>query len=303
MGLTELNRQTIRLRINRVLKSVRPDAVVTSSIASPDPVVPVIFDVQDDNPSYWATYAHDTRFAKKLARYENSLISTATATVAASEIIQEKIQKMHPESCVFYIPNGVNVAQFRKEDSRTARQKLGFTGSVLGYLGRVGPWCRLEMAIQSLAFLPDRFNLVVVGRLSDQHRFLAVAKEAGVSDRVELRPPVPESDVPLVCAGIDVGLIPFDLSDFCHAAFPLKLLEYSAAGKPVVSTPLRTVLRLHLPNVYVCQPHPESVAKVVLDAMSLKHVSLPAVGDFDWATLARRYASRIEEALSLRVSP
>jgi teichuronic acid biosynthesis glycosyltransferase TuaH len=37
---------------------------------------------------------------------------------------------------------------------------------------------------------------------------------------------------------IDVGLTPYRDSDFNRASFPLKTLEYLAAGRDVVSTPL-----------------------------------------------------------------
>jgi teichuronic acid biosynthesis glycosyltransferase TuaH len=40
---------------------------------------------------------------------------------------------------------------------------------------------------------------------------------------------------------IDVGLLPYANSEFNRASFPLKTLEYLAAGRPVVATPLPAV--------------------------------------------------------------
>jgi len=50
--------------------------------------------------------------------------------------------------------------------------------------------------------------------------------------------PVPFEEIPRWLARIDVGLTPYARSDFNRASFPLKTLEYLAAGLPVVSTDL-----------------------------------------------------------------
>jgi teichuronic acid biosynthesis glycosyltransferase TuaH len=48
-------------------------------------------------------------------------------------------------------------------------------------------------------------------------------------------------DLPSYLRVIDVGLTPYAQSDFNRASFPLKTLEYLAAGRGVVSTPLPSV--------------------------------------------------------------
>jgi teichuronic acid biosynthesis glycosyltransferase TuaH len=44
--------------------------------------------------------------------------------------------------------------------------------------------------------------------------------------------------LPGYAAWFDVALIPFRLDDITRATSPLKLYEYFAAGRPVISTPL-----------------------------------------------------------------
>jgi teichuronic acid biosynthesis glycosyltransferase TuaH len=55
---------------------------------------------------------------------------------------------------------------------------------------------------------------------------------------------VPFSELPRWLARIDVGLTPYADSAFNRASFPLKTLEYLAAGLPVVSTGLPASLAL-----------------------------------------------------------
>ena len=50
-------------------------------------------------------------------------------------------------------------------------------------------------------------------------------------------------ELPAYLAGWDVALMPFALNDATRFISPTKTLEYLAAGRPVVSTPIRDVVR------------------------------------------------------------
>ena len=63
--------------------------------------------------------------------------------------------------------------------------------------------------------------------------------------------PLPREEVARHLASASVGLMPYVLSDFNQASFPLKLLEYVAAGLPVVSSRLSAVEWLDAPGVSV----------------------------------------------------
>jgi glycosyltransferase involved in cell wall biosynthesis len=52
---------------------------------------------------------------------------------------------------------------------------------------------------------------------------------------------IPREQVPAFLVGMDVCLLPFRVNSLTAAVSPLKLFEYFAAGKPVVSTRLEEV--------------------------------------------------------------
>ena len=52
---------------------------------------------------------------------------------------------------------------------------------------------------------------------------------------------MPFADLPRYLMVIDVGITPYADTQFNRASFPLKTLEYLAAGKPAVSTDLPAV--------------------------------------------------------------
>jgi teichuronic acid biosynthesis glycosyltransferase TuaH len=61
---------------------------------------------------------------------------------------------------------------------------------------------------------------------------------------------------------MQVGLVPYTLSEFNRASFPLKTLEYLAAGLPVVSTNLPATRWLDTPLATIADDHATFVAAV-----------------------------------------
>ena len=53
----------------------------------------------------------------------------------------------------------------------------------------------------------------------------------------------PYSALPAYLQHFDVATIPFILNPITHATSPVKLFEYMAAGKPVVATKMREILK------------------------------------------------------------
>lgn len=67
---------------------------------------------------------------------------------------------------------------------------------------------------------------------------------------------------------MDVGIVPYNTSDaFNRGSFPLKTLEYMAAGLPVVSTPLPSSIWLST-NLISIEQEPEAFADRVQELFS-----------------------------------
>jgi glycosyltransferase involved in cell wall biosynthesis len=98
------------------------------------------------------------------------------------------------------------------------------------------------MVLDTAARLPDvAFWLVGGGR--DFRRIKSrVDKEQ--RKNVYLPGPVDHKTGLAMMAAADVCLLPRHSDAFSHAACPLKLFEYAALGKPIVSTPMREVQRI-----------------------------------------------------------
>jgi len=135
---------------------------------------------------------------------------------------------------VWVLPNGVDLKLFSK-----ARQKnihpptLVFTGSLSHLWG-------LELAIKAmptiLRSIPDiRFLIAGYGPAEADLKLLS--KSLNVEDRVIFLGRFDYQDLPSILAQADVGIVTSSLdSQFRYYASPLKLLEYMAAGLPIIAS-------------------------------------------------------------------
>lgn len=97
----------------------------------------------------------------------------------------------------------------------------------------------LEQAIDAVALVPD-LRLRVIGHGgadSTVDALLSRARAVGISDRLEILPPVPPDQVVASLAGASVGLSLFQPVCLSHElTLPNKLFEYVAAGVPILSS-------------------------------------------------------------------
>lgn len=173
----------------------------------------------------------------ELQAREAELLRGADLVFTCGQSLCEAKRGQHPH--VFAFPNSADIAHFARarratpdpvDQSAIPRPRLGFFGAIdervdLGLLAAVAdtrPAWHLVMvgAVAQVdpALLPRRANIHYLGRKEYEQ-------------------------LPTYLAGWDIALLPFALNEPTRYISPTKTAEYLAAGKPVVSTPIRDVLR------------------------------------------------------------
>lgn len=136
---------------------------------------------------------------------------------------------------VLVIPNGVDPQHFAAAHARPTHPPT------LVYVGNLANYSGVDLAIEALPLIrntvPDA-RLLVVGDgdapYVDGLRRLAEAR--GVVAHVEFRGRIAYDAVPAVLGESDIGLATFRDTPLGRFAFPLKVIEYMAAGLPVLCT-------------------------------------------------------------------
>ena len=205
--------------------------------------IPMVYDLADDLPAMVALSPSVPRLLRPLGsllgnrlvrqtiRRSRMVTATTTAFQQQYQILQERFT---------HLPNGVDTTIFRPVPS-TLREQLGLLNAfVLGYVGVLREWVDFGPVFHALRDL-ERAHLLLVGEEGGMSAMARLAKSLGVENRVTFCGTVPHRKVPEYIAAMDACLIPFDRNRIAHSAVPLKLFEYMACGKPVISTRIRGV--------------------------------------------------------------
>jgi len=139
-----------------------------------------------------------------------------------------------PRARITVIPNGVDRSRFQPMDAAEAKRRLGLDGKlVLGFVGFVREWHRLDLVIRLLAEpgALEAAHLMIVGDGPVRASLEATARELGLADRVTITGIVARDQVAGYISAFDIALQP----EVVAYASPLKLFEYMALGRAIAA--------------------------------------------------------------------
>jgi polysaccharide pyruvyl transferase CsaB len=164
----------------------------------------------------------------------------AEATVPAGSAMDLLAELRAERSDAILVPNGVDYDHFAgPSDEPTDIAHLGRRGPIVGYYGALAEWFDYALLDYAAKALPEA-DFLLIGPDYD-----GTAARAGAlaRDNVHWIGPRPYASLPGYLACFDVATVPFVVNEVTHAVSPLKLFEYMAGGKPVVTTSLRECSR------------------------------------------------------------
>ena len=132
------------------------------------------------------------------------------------------------------IPFGADVETQATVDGLAPTSDIDLTAPIAGLIGQINE--RIDIALLEAVAARGR-SLLLVGPRSltfEPTRWTALLQRPNV----QWVGPRRYEELPAYLRAIDVGLVPYNDSAFNRGSFPLKTLEYLAAGRPVVATSL-----------------------------------------------------------------
>ena len=169
--------------------------------------------------------------AEMLGPLEELTLERVDAVVATARRLVER--KRPSGGHAYHLPQGVNYEHFAAK-RQCPSEIASLPRPILGFAGGVSPCCDFEL-LRLLAESMPQASIVLVGPV-----MIDIAAER-LPGNVHILGNRPYADLPAYVQAFDVGLIPYLLNDWTASVDPLKLLEYLAAGIPVVTTPLPEV--------------------------------------------------------------
>jgi glycosyltransferase involved in cell wall biosynthesis len=223
--------------------------LIASYILSKKVKIPMAFDICDDVPKYIKTSTQIPRLLKPFGEYiAESIMMRNIKSSKKVTFTLESLRKAYniPVEKSAFIPNGVDTKLFCYRDSQQIKDQLGIVEDefVLGFVGFLGEWVDIELPLFALKKLIEKnfkIKMLIIGSGDKFGYAKNLARKLGISDNVIFTGSVPYSQVPEYISFMDVCSLPFKRCEVSENALPLKLFEYMACEKPVISTPLSGV--------------------------------------------------------------
>lgn len=174
-------------------------------------------------------------------------LAAADDVFAVSPQLAQRINSLHPGRATGLLPNGCEVAEHVEGSYEPAV-------AVVGQLNE-----RLDLGLME-EVVARGLELRIAGPLKGKDpQWIGRMQQLLRSASVQWTGEIPASQVPQFLAGCRVGLTPYAKSEFNAASFPLKTLDYLAAGLPAVSTDLPSSRWLESAHVVIGQTNDEVI--------------------------------------------
>lgn len=293
------------LAINRTIKQKKIDLIVGQTILntfcglvlSKIYHIPFLYHVMDSIHSLTADYI--PKYFLFMGKFlETLIIKYSDVIVTINKGLKENILKMGGDpGKVFVIPAGVDFQKYQNfEDRDSIRKNLGILDKdlVLFFMGWLYSFSGLrELADHILEISNSPIKLLIVGEGDLYPYLLSLSKK---SDKIIMTGQVPFEKIPQYLAAADICVLPAYRNEIMMNIVPIKLIEYMAAGKPVIASKLSGVIREFGKNngILYCQDVKDLV-KIALDLQLAGKIELVGrqganfVKKLDWNRIVKEF--------------
>jgi glycosyltransferase involved in cell wall biosynthesis len=217
--------------------------------------------------------------------WQAELFRRADLVVATSTILHEKAKSLSSRTILC---NNAGDYEFfsRAKSFRKERREV-----IIGFFGALARWLDYDLLKYAAGKRPE-WRFVLVGPEFDDHtpKMHEIQKDA---PNIEYWGPKEYQDLPRILAQFDIAIIPFKVFRLTKSMNPVKVFEYMAGGKPIVSTALPECEKYK--SVLIARTKEEFVQKLE-EALALK-------GSPDYLALLDRearentWAKRVDQIL------
>ncbi len=204
--------------------------------------------VYDDN-DYTPGYATTSLLCKKcLKTAERSAMSHADIVFSAGELLAQ-LRRKELHRVVEVIPNGVEYNLFKSAQNKKPHPPT------LIYMGYIGGWEGMNLVIKALPLIKEKIpqiRLLIIGRTEPLYEksLKRLTTQLNLIDAVKFLGKKENTELPIYLKEADIGLAVFVPIELRKYAFSLKVIEYMAAGVPIITT--KGLESAEIVNKYQC---------------------------------------------------
>ena len=186
-------------------------------------------------------------------------IKQSNIVIYSAKYLKQVIKENVPNKECYYIGNGCDFSNFNAAKKRIQpkpKEIVNRGNKVIGYYGSISSWMD-QTLVKKIADM-DNVHVVMIGGLKNCSRYNMKFHHHNITwiDHV------PYKDLPRYLSWFDICMIPFKNTEMMKGCNPIKLYEYCAAGKLIVSAPLTGISSNYYEiNTETCQDVIEKILK------------------------------------------
>ena len=191
-------------------------------------------------------------FLKQLTKkYEKFVTSNVSKVLCSTpQLINYAIEMGAKEKNVEYFPLGFDPQVFKPmvKDQQLAHD-LGISDNdkVILFVGTIYEFSGLENIIQKFGNIKDKIKgikFLIVGGGPNFEKIKSLVNKKKLKSDVILTNFKPQHEIPKFISLANICINPFEINKITDRIIPIKIFEYLACGKPVLSTPLKGTMDL-----------------------------------------------------------
>lgn len=192
----------------------------------------LIYDCADESEGFVSSELAKTWILTE----EKKILKKADAVFVTSDRLFQRCNKLN--SKVYWAPNGVPSSFFDATNKMSIPIDIrNVSHPIIGFVGSLANWLDYDILFD-IAMNNKNFSFVLVGQINTYKPKL---KDLLNLKNVFFLGIKKHQEIPAYIEQFDVCLIPFRIQGLTLSSCPIKLFEYFAMGKPVVSTKLDEV--------------------------------------------------------------
>ena len=301
--------------IRRQIRDFKPDVIIGMGIlnaylamrAARGNNIPYIY--------YWLDVLHALipfKYFRSLAKaIEKIVLRQADAVIVTNKRLRNLTIDFgaRPEQTHIF-RHGVNFDKFNSEgvDGTIVRRQLGIKPDdiVITYVGRLSRITGVRQVALGLSKIDNpHLKFLVVGTGSREAELRQMQQDLGMQDRLIITGRSPYDEIPGLLAASDICLLSFHRTSLTEDIVPMKVTDYMAMGKPVISSRLPGMVEEFGEDNGVCfVDNPEDMPIIALELFAQgRLVDLGAKGKRNiqgnsWDKLADDFQAILTDCIS-----
>ena len=239
-----------------------------------------IYDCMD----YHAGFGDDSKY---LIELENVAMAKSDLLILSSQDLYERFSKKNKNAIL--VRNGCEFSYFNTKTQLVHNN----TKKQIGYYGAISSWFDADLVIELAKYYSD-YDFILIGAMHGCDNVQGLK----AMDNITLVGEIPYLELTKYLYSFDVCIMPFKVNELTYATNPVKVYEYLASGKPVVSTLLPEVVMMGN-VVYTAKDLKEFIKKIKDAIENDSKIKQQARINFsksnDWQSRYKMIAQKIDE--------